>query len=61
MMGANIAKEVASEQLCETTIGCRNIKMSHKLRDLFQATFFRVVFIDDNDCVEICAALKVNS
>lgn len=58
-MGANLANEVAEEKFCETTIGCRDMKLAPILRDLFQAHHFRVVVVDDVDTVEVCGALKV--
>uniref|UniRef100_A0A0K8TP17 Glycerol-3-phosphate dehydrogenase [NAD(+)] n=1 Tax=Tabanus bromius TaxID=304241 RepID=A0A0K8TP17_TABBR len=58
LMGANLANEVAEEKFCETTIGCRDMKLAPILRDLFQAHHFRVVVVDDVDAVEVCGALK---
>lgn len=58
LMGANLANEVAEEKFCETTIGCRDVKHSKLLRDLFQSRNFRVVVVDDADAVEVCGALK---
>lgn len=58
-MGANLANEVANEQFCETTIGCRDRKIGAMLRDIIQTEYFRVVVVDDEDTVEICGALKV--
>uniref|UniRef100_A0A182IJN4 Glycerol-3-phosphate dehydrogenase [NAD(+)] n=1 Tax=Anopheles atroparvus TaxID=41427 RepID=A0A182IJN4_ANOAO len=58
LMGANLAGEVAEEKFCETTIGCRDMKIAQTLRDLFQTSNFRVVVVDDVDAVEICGALK---
>lgn len=58
-MGANLANEVAEEKFCETTIGCKDMKIAPVLRDMIQADFFRVVVVDDVDAVEVCGALKV--
>lgn len=58
LMGANLANEVAEEKFCETTIGCKDMKIAPILRDMMQANFFRVVVVDDVDSVEICGALK---
>ncbi|XP_055923688.1 glycerol-3-phosphate dehydrogenase [NAD(+)], cytoplasmic isoform X2 [Eupeodes corollae] len=58
LMGANLANEVADENFCETTIGCKDIKYGKILRDIFQADHFRVVVVDDVDAVEVCGALK---
>jgi glycerol-3-phosphate dehydrogenase (NAD+) len=59
LMGANLAGEVADENFCETTIGCRDTKQGPLLRDIIQTDYFRVVVVDDEDTVEICGALKV--
>uniref|UniRef100_U5EKF5 Glycerol-3-phosphate dehydrogenase [NAD(+)] n=1 Tax=Corethrella appendiculata TaxID=1370023 RepID=U5EKF5_9DIPT len=58
LMGANLAGEVADEKFCETTIGCRDMKVAQIFRDLFQTDNFRVVVVDDVDAVEVCGALK---
>lgn len=58
LMGANIASEVAEEKFCETTIGCRDVRLAPLLRDIIQTDYFRVVVVDDEDAVEICGALK---
>jgi len=58
LMGANLAGEVAEEKFCETTIGCRDIKLGPVLRDIIQTDYFRVVVVDDEDTVEVCGALK---
>lgn len=60
LMGANLANEVADENFCETTIGCNDKKIAPILRDMMQASYFRVVVVDDVDAVEVCGALKVN-
>lgn len=57
-MGANLANEVAEEKFCETTIGCKDMKLAPILRDMMQANHFRVVVVDDVDAVEACGALK---
>lgn len=58
LMGANLASEVADEQFCETTIGCKDKVMAPILRSIIQTSFFRVVVVDDADSVECCGALK---
>lgn len=58
LMGANLANEVACENFCETTIGCRDMKIATALRDIIQTHYFRVVVVDDVDAVEVCGALK---
>lgn len=59
-MGANLANEVADGQFCETTIGCRDLRIAPLLRDIIQTDDFRVVVVDDEDAVEVCGALKVS-
>lgn len=61
LMGANLANEVADGQFCETTIGCRDLRVAPLLRDIIQTDNFRVVVVDDEDAVEVCGALKVIS
>ncbi|GLV45248.1 Glycerol-3-phosphate dehydrogenase 1 [Carabus blaptoides fortunei] len=58
LMGANLAGEVADEQFCETTIGCRDKRFAGMLRDIIQTDYFRVVVVEDEDAVEVCGALK---
>lgn len=58
-MGANLAKEVADEKFCETTIGCKCSAQGAILKDLFQTDNFRVTVVPDRHTVEICGALKV--
>ncbi|KAI7695630.1 Glycerol-3-phosphate dehydrogenase [NAD(+)] [Sarcoptes scabiei] len=58
LMGANLAKEVADEKFCETTIGCKCSAQGAILKDLFQTDNFRVTVVPDRHTVEICGALK---
>eukprot|EP00126_Sphaerothecum_destruens_P011300 Sdes_comp20890_c0_seq1m18012 len=58
LMGANIANEVAQEQFCETTIGCRNPKDAAMYQRLFHTEKFRVELSTDVEAVELCGALK---
>ncbi|XP_038608938.1 glycerol-3-phosphate dehydrogenase [NAD(+)], cytoplasmic [Tachyglossus aculeatus] len=58
LMGANIANEVAAENFCETTIGCRDPAQGQLLKELFQTPNFRVTVVKEVDTVEICGALK---
>ncbi|OXB58384.1 hypothetical protein ASZ78_012412 [Callipepla squamata] len=58
LMGANIAKEVADEKFCETTIGCKNEKQGQIFKELLQTPNFRITVVPDSDTVEICGALK---
>ncbi|XP_052092096.1 glycerol-3-phosphate dehydrogenase [NAD(+)], cytoplasmic-like isoform X1 [Mytilus californianus] len=58
LMGANIANEVAMENYCEATIGCKDMKYGPLLKELFQTNYFRIVVIEDETTVEVCGALK---
>ncbi|CAH1775778.1 unnamed protein product [Owenia fusiformis] len=58
LMGANIAPEVANENYCEATIGCKNREMGLLLKSMVQTPYFRIVVIDDEHTVELCGALK---
>jgi glycerol-3-phosphate dehydrogenase (NAD+) len=60
LMGANVAKEVADDDFCETTIGYTagseaNGKVMHKL---FNTPLFQVTLAEDAAGVELCGALK---
>ena len=58
VMGANIANEVASEQFCEATIGCRDTENGLLLKEALQTSYFRIVVSKDAEVVESCGALK---
>jgi len=58
LMGANIAPEVARENYCEATIGCKDLEMGKLLKSVFQTPYFRIVVVDDEETVELCGALK---
>ncbi|KAJ7424987.1 Glycerol-3-phosphate dehydrogenase [NAD(+)], cytoplasmic [Pitangus sulphuratus] len=58
LMGANIAKEVADEKFCETTIGCKNETQGEIFKELMQTPNFRITVVPDSDTVELCGALK---
>lgn len=58
LMGANIASEVALENFCEATIGCKDQKIGRILKEIFQTPYFRMTVVPDVDTVELCGALK---
>jgi len=58
LMGANLAAEVADEQFCETTIGCKDESLGAIFKTLFQTPNFRVNVVEDASTVEMCGALK---
>ncbi|GFS23081.1 glycerol-3-phosphate dehydrogenase [NAD(+)] [Elysia marginata] len=60
LMGANIANEVAQENYCEATIGCRDAQLGQKLKTVFQTKYFRIVCVQDETTVEVCGALKTD-
>ena len=41
LMGANLAAEVADEEFCETTIGCKDESLGAIFKSLFQTPNFR--------------------
>ncbi|XP_074652039.1 glycerol-3-phosphate dehydrogenase [NAD(+)], cytoplasmic-like isoform X2 [Tubulanus polymorphus] len=58
LMGANLAPEVARENYCEATIGCKSLDTGALLKRLMQASYFRIVVVTDAVTVELCGALK---
>jgi len=58
LMGANIASEVAKEQFCEATVGCKDPVMGQLLKEVMQTPYFRIVVVKDEATVEYCGALK---
>lgn len=59
LMGANLAPEIAKENMSEATIGCDKQEIGIILKQLFQAPYFRISVSEDREAVEICGALKV--
>jgi glycerol-3-phosphate dehydrogenase (NAD+) len=58
LSGANIALEVASEQFCETTIGCPSHADSELWSAVFQSKNFQVNAVEDVSGVSLAGALK---
>lgn len=58
LMGANVANEVAKDQFCEATIGCKNEAHGAVYHALFDAPTFRINVVRDTVGVELCGALK---
>lgn len=58
LSGANIALEVASEQFCETTIGCPSTVDSKLWEAVFHSKNFRVSAVEDVSGVSLSGALK---
>ena len=59
LMGANIAQDVAREDFCEATVGCRSPEQGGVFKKLFQTPSFRINVVSDVAAVELCGALKV--
>lgn len=58
MMGANIANEVASDHLCETTVGCDDEGHARELSQILSNSNFLVQNSKDVAPVEMLGALK---
>lgn len=59
LMGANVADEVARDEFCEATVGCRDTTGAGILvQRLFDCPRFRVEVAPDPMGVELCGALK---
>ena len=60
LMGANVAKEVADDDFCETTIGYSEGSEANGrvLHQLFNTPVFQVTLAPDAAGVELCGALK---
>ncbi|VDP17118.1 unnamed protein product [Onchocerca flexuosa] len=59
LMGANLAPEVANEDFCEATIGCKDQKDRWSiLKKLFDTDNFKIALTEDANTVELCGGLK---
>eukprot|EP01026_Neomeris_dumetosa_P006167 TRINITY_DN1194_c0_g1_i4.p1 TRINITY_DN1194_c0_g1~~TRINITY_DN1194_c0_g1_i4.p1 ORF type:complete len:652 (+),score=126.25 TRINITY_DN1194_c0_g1_i4:73-2028(+) len=58
LMGANIATDIAAEQLSESTIGFDNLENGERWLKLFRRQYFLVDAVPDVVGVEICGTLK---
>lgn len=58
LMGANVAKEMAFDQLCETTIGYSNQSNGELWHKAFNEDSFQVGLVEDTVGTELCGALK---
>uniref|UniRef100_A0A1I9G4G9 Glycerol-3-phosphate dehydrogenase [NAD(+)] n=2 Tax=Brugia TaxID=6278 RepID=A0A1I9G4G9_BRUMA len=59
LMGANLATEVANEDFCEATIGCKDQKDRWSiLQKLFDSDNFKIALTEDANTVELCGGLK---
>jgi glycerol-3-phosphate dehydrogenase (NAD+) len=58
LMGANIAKEITPDGMCETTIGAHFAEQGEIFRQLFETPYFAVKVINDTEGAELAGALK---
>eukprot|EP01025_Chloroclados_australasicus_P065940 TRINITY_DN9010_c0_g1_i4.p1 TRINITY_DN9010_c0_g1~~TRINITY_DN9010_c0_g1_i4.p1 ORF type:complete len:655 (-),score=102.82 TRINITY_DN9010_c0_g1_i4:319-2283(-) len=58
LMGANIATDIANEQLSESTIGFNKLENGERWHKLFHRDYFLVDLVPDVVGVEICGTLK---
>lgn len=57
-MGGNVAEDVASGNLCESTLALDNLQHANDIRSIFHTDRFRVNIISDVAGAELCGALK---
>jgi glycerol-3-phosphate dehydrogenase (NAD+) len=58
LMGANVAKEAALGQFCETTVGAHTDEQGQFWKDVFHQDTFHTTYVLDPVAVELCGALK---
>lgn len=58
LMGANIAGEVAKQELSEATLGFKNAENALVFQKIFNTSYFKVSMMQDVAGVELCGALK---
>ncbi len=58
LMGANIAKDIAAEQLSEAVIGYNNLPNAKIWKRLFERSYFMVEMVPDVVGAEMCGTLK---
>lgn len=58
LCGANVAKDVADRQFCETTVGFKDREMAAVWQQLFETNYFRVRCVPDVKGVQACGAIK---
>ena len=58
LMGANVASDVASNQLVEATVACRSTQVAQHFQRLFHSDSLLISCEPDVFTVEVCGALK---
>ncbi|RYG59567.1 hypothetical protein EON64_20100, partial [archaeon] len=58
MMGANVASDIAQDHFAETTVGCEDLAVAHRVAALFHCATLHVQVTDDVATVELLGALK---
>ncbi|EZG83906.1 putative glycerol-3-phosphate dehydrogenase [Gregarina niphandrodes] len=58
LSGANVAKDVANKQFCESTVGYKETEMASIWQQLFDRPHFRVHAVPDVEGVQVCGAVK---
>lgn len=58
LSGANVAKDIAAEQWCETTIGYQDKTIAEAWQQILDTPNFKVDLIPDISGVQTCGALK---
>lgn len=58
LMGANVAKFVAREEVCDSTIGYADKSQCEELKQLFECDYFHPDIVPYNKGIELCGGLK---
>ncbi|KAG2490538.1 hypothetical protein HYH03_010932 [Edaphochlamys debaryana] len=58
LMGANIATDIAKEELSEAVIGYQNLEHAERFKKLFERPYFRITLLPDPIGAEMCGTLK---
>ncbi|KAG2490530.1 hypothetical protein HYH03_010926 [Edaphochlamys debaryana] len=58
LMGANIATDIAKEELSEAVIGYQNLDHAERFKKLFERPYFRITLLPDPVGAEMCGTLK---
>lgn len=58
LMGANIARDVATGHFVESTLACEDLEIATSLSEIFQSPTFQVQICQDTATAELCGAFK---